>query len=274
MAPLVVNSAEATEKSLKKRRKQDASVNDVTDNSAIDEKSHKKEKKKSSSKESKKEKKAIDESAESMKKKRRRETTPPTEQTEDKPTSEKKPKKSRSDETASSDNPTSDDTDSTPAELRVSTYRISQPTQQKLKDRGIVALFPIQAATFDAIFDGKDVVGRARTGTGKTLSFALPVIERLLLQPEELTKQRGRQPRVLVMCPTRELAKQVSGEFESVLSSGFRCLTVYGGTPYWDQERVLRDGCDIIVGTPGRIQDHLDRGNLRLQSIQFVILDE
>lgn len=134
-------------------------------------------------------------------------------------------------------------------------------------------MFEIQAATFDAIFDGNDVLARARTGTGKTLAFALPVIEKLALDTEFNTR-RGRAPRVLVMCPTRDLAKQVCGDFESVSGNRLKALAVYGGVPYKEQTSVLRDGVDVIVGTPGRVLDHIKFGNLKLHNIRFIILDE
>ena len=155
-----------------------------------------------------------------------------------------------------------------PKELQLNSYRISDSTKAILREKGITQLFPIQAATFDAIYDGKDVVGRARTGTGKTLSFALPITESL-----QKTQRKSRFPSVLVMCPTRELAKQVATEFERINSS-LRILTVYGGVPYHSQERGMRDGIDVIVGTPGRITDHIDRKNLNLSNISYVVLDE
>lgn len=153
-------------------------------------------------------------------------------------------------------------------------YRISEATKARLRSSGIASLFPIQSSTFDLIYDGNDVIGRARTGTGKTLSFALPVLERLLTNQRDNRRQmRGRRPVVLVMCPTRELAKQVAGEFERITDQ-FKVLTVYGGVPYWEQENVFRAGVDIVVGTPGRIMDHLERGNLIVDELEYVVLDE
>lgn len=158
--------------------------------------------------------------------------------------------------------------DEIPQNLDIDSYRISDHTKSKLNEKGIKSLFPIQAATFDAIFDGKDVVGRARTGTGKTLSFALPITESL-----KKYNKKTKYPKVLVMCPTRELAKQVASEFQSI-SDTLKVLTVYGGVPFHDQERSLRSGVDAVVGTPGRIQDHLERGTLNLSQICFTVLDE
>lgn len=163
--------------------------------------------------------------------------------------------------------------DQVPEHLQLSKFRISQGTVENLEARGIKSLFDIQAATFDSIFDGNDVLARARTGTGKTLAFALPVIEKLTLDTEYNTR-RGRAPRVLVMCPTRDLAKQVCGDFETISGNRLQALPVYGGTPYQEQTSVLKAGVDVIVGTPGRILDHIKYGNLKLHALKYIILDE
>ena len=140
-----------------------------------------------------------------------------------------------------------------------------------LNSRGIESLFPIQVATFDAIYNGAELIGRARTGTGKTLAFSLPVVEKLHL--EAPFTGYGRKPKVLVLAPTRELAKQVAEEFQSI-GVLLKTLCIYGGTPYDPQESTLRRGVDVVVGTPGRIKDHLDRGTLKLTDLKYVILDE
>ncbi|KAI8874924.1 DEAD-domain-containing protein [Backusella circina FSU 941] len=157
--------------------------------------------------------------------------------------------------------------------LRLSNFRISQGTIDNLAKKGIKSLFDIQAATFDTIFDGHDILARARTGTGKTLAFALPVIERLSLDTE-YKERRGRAPRVLVLCPTRDLAKQVCGDFEQISGNRLKTLPVYGGVPYSEQTPVFRDGVDVVVGTPGRILDHIKFGNMKLHDLKFIILDE
>ncbi|CAM9417097.1 unnamed protein product, partial [Sphacelaria rigidula] len=128
-----------------------------------------------------------------------------------------------------------------------------------------------QAQTFDHIRSGKDLIGRARTGMGKTLAFAIPVIEKLLSAKTAL--KPGRHPRVLVMAPTRELAKQVSSDFEQTAPS-LRITCIYGGAPYRPQEDALRRGLDVVVGTPGRLLDHVGRGTLQLGDAEFIILDE
>ncbi|XP_046839345.1 nucleolar RNA helicase 2-like isoform X3 [Xenia sp. Carnegie-2017] len=156
-------------------------------------------------------------------------------------------------------------------EGKLKKFRISKKTRKVLKERGIKFLFPIQAKTYDLIYDGHDVIGKARTGTGKTLAFALPVIE--LLQQSETSSLKRRPPMVLVMVPTRELAKQVNDEFEALKSS--LCVhCIYGGMPYAPQESAINSGLDILIGTPGRILDHMKRGNLDLSKLKHCILDE
>jgi superfamily II DNA/RNA helicase len=115
-------------------------------------------------------------------------------------------------------------------------FPISNGTRQLLKQAGINALFPIQAATYQPIFEGKDVVGKAKTGTGKTLAFVLPLVERLL-QPNINNNNnsgplRKGNPRVLVLCPTRELAKQVQGEVQRIAGKQLSSVCIYGGVAY------------------------------------------
>lgn len=159
--------------------------------------------------------------------------------------------------------------------MSVSNFNISQSLRAKLKAKGIESLFPIQAMTFDAVFSGNDLVGRARTGQGKTLAFVLPVLESLTQGGQVKNLQRGRTPSVIVLTPTRELCKQVHADFEAYGGSvGLSTVCVYGGAPYGPQENALRRGVDIVVGTPGRIKDHFERGSLNLKNLKFRILDE
>ncbi|GIG54555.1 DEAD/DEAH box helicase [Demequina activiva] len=126
----------------------------------------------------------------------------------------------------------------------------------------------IQAATIPTLLGGQDVVGLAQTGTGKTAAFALPILERL---------DRGqKQPQALVLAPTRELALQVCEAFEQYAghSKAVHILPVYGGQGYGVQLSALRRGVHIVVGTPGRIMDHLDKGTLDLSELKFLVLDE
>ena len=127
---------------------------------------------------------------------------------------------------------------------------------------------PIQSATIPPLLAGADVVGLSQTGSGKTAAFAIPAIE--------LVDAGLRVPQVLILCPTRELAMQVAEEVAklALFKRGVRELPIYGGTAYDRQLRGLRDGAQIIIGTPGRLMDHLQRGSLRLDRIKMVVLDE
>ncbi|CAL1405116.1 unnamed protein product [Linum trigynum] len=159
----------------------------------------------------------------------------------------------------------------------VTNFRISEPLKMKLKSRGIEALFPIQARTFDDVFDGCDLVGRARTGQGKTLAFILPLLESLVNGRAKASRKMGygRPPSVLVLLPTRELAVQVFEDFKVYGEAmGLTSCCLYGGSPYNPQESSLKRGVDIVVGTPGRIKDHIERGNINFSSLVFRVLDE
>lgn len=159
----------------------------------------------------------------------------------------------------------------------VSRFRISVPLREKLKSKGIESLFPIQAMTFDMILNGSDLVGRARTGQGKTLAFVLPILESLTNGPTKASKKTGygRAPSVLVLLPTRELAKQVHEDFDVYGGAvGLTSCCLYGGAPYHAQEFKLKKGIDVVIGTPGRIKDHIERGNIDLSSLKFRVLDE
>lgn len=153
-----------------------------------------------------------------------------------------------------------------------SKFRITPKTKKLLAKKGITYLFPIQVATFNHVYDGKDVVAQARTGTGKTMSFVIPLVEKLLTEGSRHTGW-GRKPKVLVMAPTRELASQVHKDFE-IVQQTLSSVCVYGGTSYYPQENAFRNGVDIVVGTPGRIKDHVEKGNLDLNEIEYAVLDE
>ncbi|XP_042004651.1 DEAD-box ATP-dependent RNA helicase 7-like isoform X2 [Salvia splendens] len=156
-------------------------------------------------------------------------------------------------------------------------FRISKALRDTLKDKGIESLFPIQAMTFNTILDGSDLVGRARTGQGKTLAFMLPILESLTngLAKTSWMTGYGRPPSVLVLLPTRELATQVFTDFEIYSGSlGLKCCCLYGGSPYQPQQIQLKRGVDIVVGTPGRIKDHIDRQTIDLSALKFRVLDE
>ena len=133
---------------------------------------------------------------------------------------------------------------------------------------------PIQEATIPVLLEGRDVVGMAQTGTGKTAAFAVPALSRLA----ELADLNGpsTSTQVLVLAPTRELALQVGEAFASyaVQLEDFTVLPVYGGSSYGPQLAGLRRGAQVVVGTPGRVIDHLKRGSLKLDDLQYLVLDE
>ncbi|QJQ98342.1 DEAD/DEAH box helicase [Halomonas sp. PGE1] len=127
---------------------------------------------------------------------------------------------------------------------------------------------PIQIQTIPALLEGRDMLGQAQTGTGKTAAFALPLLSRL-----ELTR---REPQVLVMAPTRELAQQVAVSFSRYGQNlqGLEVAVLCGGQEYREQLGALKRGAQVVVGTPGRIIDHLDRGSLKLDGLSALVLDE
>lgn len=148
---------------------------------------------------------------------------------------------------------------------------LSDAVMKVLADVGYETPSPIQAATIGPLLAGRDVLGQAQTGTGKTAAFALPILTRL----QTPAKGRG-GPRALVLAPTRELAIQVAEAFQRYASHmpGFHVLPIYGGQGYGPQLGALKRGVDVVVGTPGRVIDHLKRGSLKLDDLQWLVLDE
>ncbi len=145
---------------------------------------------------------------------------------------------------------------------------LTGPVLAAIKDLGYETPSAIQAATIPVLLGGRDVVGMAQTGTGKTAAFALPIMENL-----DLTQK---SPQALVLAPTRELALQVCEAFEAYAArmKGVHVLPVYGGQGYGVQLSALRRGVHIVVGTPGRIMDHLEKGTLDLSALKNLVLDE
>jgi ATP-dependent RNA helicase DeaD len=145
---------------------------------------------------------------------------------------------------------------------------LSEPIVAALREVGYESPSPIQAATIPVLLGGHDLIGQAQTGTGKTAAFALPFLSML-----DVTR---REPQVLVMVPTRELAIQVAEAFQKYASKlpGLHVLPIYGGQSYVPQLNALKRGTHVIVATPGRVIDHLQRGTLNLATIRYVVLDE
>jgi ATP-dependent RNA helicase DeaD len=159
--------------------------------------------------------------------------------------------------------------DTVPAStIKFTDLGLSEPLLRALSDVGYESPSPIQAATIPPLLAGRDVLGQAQTGTGKTAAFALPVLARI--DPKQF------KPQALVLAPTRELAIQVAEAFQkyAVHLPGFHVLPIYGGQSYAPQLQALKRGVHVVVGTPGRVIDHLDRGTLDLSELRCLVLDE
>jgi len=145
---------------------------------------------------------------------------------------------------------------------------LAKPLLKALVDVGYESPSPIQAQTIPLLLEGRDVLGQAQTGTGKTAAFALPILSRLDMKQKD--------PQVLVLAPTRELAIQVAEAFQKYAThmKGFHVLPVYGGQDYSGQIRALKRGVHVVVGTPGRVMDHMRKGTLKLNQLSTLVLDE
>jgi superfamily II DNA/RNA helicase len=137
---------------------------------------------------------------------------------------------------------------------------------------GVTEPFPIQAATLPDALAGRDVLGRGRTGSGKTYAFVLAVLTRLAASP---APRRPGRPRALILAPTRELATQITAAATPLAEAvGLRTLAIFGGVPAGPQIKALRAGVDVLVACPGRLADHLGTGHVRLDDVQITVLDE
>ncbi len=154
------------------------------------------------------------------------------------------------------------------APLAFAEMKLINPLLEAIKHAGYRLSTPVQSAVIPRAMRGEDVIGQAQTGTGKTAAFLIPFLNRW--RPHRLKGPIG-----LVMCPTRELALQVASEAEKLApSSKFRTVAVYGGARMGRQLEGLAKGCDLVVGTPGRMLDHLRRGSMNLDHVRYVVLDE
>jgi ATP-dependent RNA helicase DeaD len=152
--------------------------------------------------------------------------------------------------------------------VRYADMRLINPLMHAIQEAGYEFATPVQTAVIPKAMRGLDVIGQAQTGTGKTAAFLIPLMNRW--RPHTLKGPIG-----LVMCPTRELALQVANEAEKLApSKRFRTVAVYGGARMGRQLEQLSRGCDLVVGTPGRMLDHLSRGSMSLNNVRYVVLDE
>lgn len=151
---------------------------------------------------------------------------------------------------------------------RFDEVKLSKELQRAIAEMKFEIMTPIQSEAIPYIMEGRDVIGQAQTGTGKTLAFGIPIIEQL--------ERKGRDIEALILCPTRELAVQITGELKKLarFRRDVHVVAVYGGQPIQKQFDSLHKGARIVVGTPGRIMDHMNRGTIRLDAVRFVVLDE
>jgi len=158
--------------------------------------------------------------------------------------------------------------DNAPASPGFGALALHPDVLRALTDVGYESPSPIQAATIPPLLEGRDVLGQAQTGTGKTAAFALPILSRIDLKPGK--------PQALILAPTRELAIQVAEAFQRYATHlpGLQVLPIYGGQSYGPQLHALRRGVQVVVGTPGRVIDHLDKGTLDLSELKYLVLDE
>src|SRR6188768_3820427 len=145
---------------------------------------------------------------------------------------------------------------------------LSDAVVAALTDVGYETPTPIQAQTIPALLGGADLLGQAQTGTGKTAAFALPILSKIDVEL--------RATQALILAPTRELAIQVAEAFQRYAAKmpGFHVLPIYGGQAYGPQLGGLKRGAHVVVGTPGRLIDHLERGSLDLSQLRWLVLDE
>jgi ATP-dependent RNA helicase DeaD len=153
------------------------------------------------------------------------------------------------------------------AETSFDDLNLSEPVRRGIAELGYERPTPVQAAVVRPVLEGRDVIVRSKTGTGKTAAFGIPILEKI--------PDGRRKPSALVMCPTRELALQVAAEITALgKHKDLKVVTVYGGASMGDQLDALKQGAEIVVGTPGRIYDHIRRGTLKLGDVMVSVLDE
>ena len=152
--------------------------------------------------------------------------------------------------------------------LRFEDMQLSKEIYQAVLDMGFEEATPIQSQAIPLVKAGKDIIGQSQTGTGTTAAFGIPCLERI--DPDD------RRLQALILCPTRELAIQVSEEFRKLLKykDNIRVVPIYGGQPIDRQILALKKGAQVVIGTPGRVMDHMRRRTLKMETVQMMILDE
>ena len=164
-------------------------------------------------------------------------------------------------------------TDNHLSDLRFDSMALHETVQAGIRDAGFEFCTPIQAKTLPIALQPSDVAGQAQTGTGKTAAFLLATFEKLLASTPDPDQKK--QPRAFMLAPTRELAVQIANDAELLgKHTGFKIGVAFGGTDYEKQRRILEDGVDILIGTPGRIIDYFKQGVFKLDQVEVAVLDE
>lgn len=147
-------------------------------------------------------------------------------------------------------------------------FNLSEKIKRALRDCGYIEATEIQEKAIPAVLEGRDLIGQSKTGTGKTASYSLPMLEKI--------DASIRKVQAIILCPTRELAVQVTDEIRKFnkYQEGIKCVTIYGGQSIETQIRSVKAGAQIVIGTPGRVIDHINRKTLKLNNVKMVILDE
>ena len=154
------------------------------------------------------------------------------------------------------------------SQMKFEELNLSKELLRAINDMGFEETTPIQAQAIPFIYEGRDVIGQAQTGTGKTAAFGLPIVD--MIDPNDKSQQ------AIILCPTRELAIQVAEELKALskYKEGIKTLPVYGGQPIERQIHALKNGVQVIIGTPGRVMDHMRRRTIKLKSTKIVVMDE
>jgi len=155
--------------------------------------------------------------------------------------------------------------------MKFEELNISPELKAVVQELGFTSMTPIQAQSIPAILEGRDVIGQSKTGSGKTAAFTIPILEKIHIE-----QSAHRDVQAMILCPTRELCAQVTREVRKLgrKKIGLQVLECAGGVPGGPQAKGLENGVHIVVGTPGRVLDHLGRGKLKLDALKFIVLDE
>lgn len=147
--------------------------------------------------------------------------------------------------------------------MKFEELELSEKIKRALQDCGYIEATEIQEKSIPCILDGRDLIGQSKTGTGKTASYSLPMLEKV--------DAKSRKVQAIVLCPTRELAVQVTEEVRKFnkYQEGIRCVTIYGGQSIETQIKALKGGAQIVIGTPGRVMDHMQKKNIEIRSSSY-----